>query len=92
MQIGFIGLGVMGRPMALHLLRGGHQLAVWARRPESLQPLLAAGAVAVPRRPPSARAAKWCSPCSRPVPMSSAWRWGSMAWSKGSPRLRCWST
>lgn len=46
MKIGFIGLGIMGRPMALNLLRGGHQLAVWARRPESMQPLLDAGAVA----------------------------------------------
>jgi 2-hydroxy-3-oxopropionate reductase len=46
MQIGFIGLGVMGQAMALNLLRGGHQLVIWARRPESLQPLLAAGAVA----------------------------------------------
>jgi 2-hydroxy-3-oxopropionate reductase len=25
MQLGFIGLGVMGRPMALHLLRAGHR-------------------------------------------------------------------
>ena len=48
MQLGFIGLGVMGRPMALNLLRAGHQLAVWARRPESCQPLLDAGAVACP--------------------------------------------
>ncbi|EXI89780.1 MAG: 2-hydroxy-3-oxopropionate reductase [Candidatus Accumulibacter regalis] len=45
MHIGFVGLGVMGRPMALNLLRGGHQLALWARRPETLAPLLAAGAV-----------------------------------------------
>jgi 2-hydroxy-3-oxopropionate reductase len=33
MKVGFIGLGVMGRPMALHLQRAGHQLFVWARRP-----------------------------------------------------------
>ncbi|TLD47263.1 MAG: 2-hydroxy-3-oxopropionate reductase [Accumulibacter sp.] len=46
MRLGFIGCGVMGRPMALHLLRGGHRLAVWARRQEAAQPLLAAGAVA----------------------------------------------
>lgn len=45
MKIGFIGLGIMGRPMALNLLRGGHQVTVWARRAESMQPLLAAGAV-----------------------------------------------
>jgi 2-hydroxy-3-oxopropionate reductase len=36
MRVGFIGLGVMGRPMALHLHRAGHQLAVWARRPDSV--------------------------------------------------------
>jgi len=44
MRIGFIGLGIMGRPMALNLLRGGHQVTVWARRSESMQPLLEAGA------------------------------------------------
>ncbi len=44
MQIGFIGLGIMGRPMALNLLKGGHALTVWARRPASMQPLLDAGA------------------------------------------------
>ena len=40
MKIGFIGLGIMGRPMALNLLTGGHKLIVWARRADSLQPLL----------------------------------------------------
>lgn len=44
MKIGFIGLGIMGRPMALNLLKGGHQVSVWARRAESMQPLLDAGA------------------------------------------------
>jgi 2-hydroxy-3-oxopropionate reductase len=46
MKIAFIGLGIMGRPMALNLLKGGHDLKVWARRAESMQPLLAAGASA----------------------------------------------
>lgn len=36
MKVGFIGLGAMGRPMALHLQRAGHELFVWARRPASL--------------------------------------------------------
>ena len=44
MKIGFIGLGIMGRAMALNLLKGGHPLGVWARRPEACQPLLDAGA------------------------------------------------
>ena len=46
MNVGFIGLGLMGRPMALNLLRAGHSLRVWARRPEAMQPLLDAGATA----------------------------------------------
>jgi 2-hydroxy-3-oxopropionate reductase len=51
LKLGFIGLGVMGRAMAGHLLRAGHELAIWARRPEATAPLVAAGArsVASPR-------------------------------------------
>ena len=36
MKVGFIGLGAMGRPMALHVHQAGHDLHVWARRPESV--------------------------------------------------------
>jgi len=46
MKLGFIGLGVMGRPMALHLIEAGHALSVYARRAEAAQPLVDAGAVA----------------------------------------------
>lgn len=38
MNIGFIGLGLMGRPMALHLAQAGHTLHLWARRAASLEP------------------------------------------------------
>ena len=44
MKIGFLGLGIMGRPMALNLLKGGHEVVVWARRAESMAPLTEAGA------------------------------------------------
>ena len=44
-DIAFIGLGIMGRPMALNLLRAGHRLFVHARRAESMAPLIEAGAV-----------------------------------------------
>ncbi|HRF74348.1 MAG TPA: NAD(P)-dependent oxidoreductase [Accumulibacter sp.] len=44
MQIGFIGLGLMGRPMALHLAKDGHTLHLWARRPASLEPFQAVDA------------------------------------------------
>ena len=43
-RVGFIGLGIMGRPMALNLRRAGFELAVHARRSESMAPLAAAGA------------------------------------------------
>ena len=43
MKVGFIGLGVMGEPMARHLRAAGHDLAVWARRPESAAGLVAEG-------------------------------------------------
>ena len=44
MEVGFIGLGLMGRPMALNLIKAGHRVHVWSRRRESMQPLLDAGA------------------------------------------------
>ncbi|MBW7860029.1 MAG: NAD(P)-dependent oxidoreductase [Rhodocyclaceae bacterium] len=44
MKVGFIGLGVMGRPMAAHLLAAGHELAVWARRAEAAASLVERGA------------------------------------------------
>lgn len=37
MHIGFIGLGLMGRPLAGHLLQAGHELHLWARRPATLE-------------------------------------------------------
>ena len=45
-RIGFVGLGIMGRPMALNLRKAGHELWVHARRAESMQPLSEAGAKA----------------------------------------------
>lgn len=43
-KIGFIGLGVMGAPMAENLMNSGFDLAVYARRPEAAKKLVAAGA------------------------------------------------
>jgi 2-hydroxy-3-oxopropionate reductase len=44
-KIGFIGLGLMGKPMAMNLLKAGHSLTVWNRTAAKAQGLLAAGAV-----------------------------------------------
>src|SRR5437879_4564340 len=44
MKVGFIGLGVMGKPCVNNLLKAGYEVLVWARRRESAQEVLAAGA------------------------------------------------
>ncbi|MFJ4205466.1 NAD(P)-dependent oxidoreductase [Streptomyces sviceus] len=44
MYVGFIGLGTMGRPMALNLARAGTPLIVWNRTPGRCEALRAAGA------------------------------------------------
>ena len=45
MNVGFIGLGIMGAPMALHLLHAGHHLFVHTR---SQLPATVAASAAVP--------------------------------------------
>jgi 2-hydroxy-3-oxopropionate reductase len=42
-HIGFIGLGIMGSPMAVHLATAGHSVAGYNRTPEKAGPLTAAG-------------------------------------------------
>ncbi|MFI9577485.1 NAD(P)-dependent oxidoreductase [Microbispora rosea] len=44
MDVGFVGLGIMGQPMALNLLRAGTPLVVWNRTAARSEPLRAAGA------------------------------------------------
>jgi 2-hydroxy-3-oxopropionate reductase len=45
-HIGFIGLGVMGRPMAKHLVAAGHQLTVFNRSRPAIAELVDSGALA----------------------------------------------
>ncbi len=44
MKIGWIGTGIMGAPMAGHLLAAGHELTVFTRTRSKAEPLLARGA------------------------------------------------
>ena len=50
MQLGFIGIGVMGRPMTLNLLKAGHNVTIFARHPEKpeVQEVMQAGAKLAP--------------------------------------------
>ncbi len=43
-QLGYIGLGIMGAPMAKNLLDAGHPMTVWNRTAAKAQPLIDAGA------------------------------------------------
>lgn len=43
-KVGLIGLGLMGRPMGLNLLKAGHSLTVWNRTASRAESLVAAGA------------------------------------------------
>ena len=43
-KIGLIGLGLMGRPMGMNLLKAGHALTVWNRTASRADELVAAGA------------------------------------------------
>ena len=44
--IGFIGLGVMGKPMAKNLIKAGHPLVVHSRSRGPVDELVASGATA----------------------------------------------
>ena len=43
-KVAFIGLGVMGAPMARHLAKAGHELTVYNRTRAKAEKLLARGA------------------------------------------------
>jgi 3-hydroxyisobutyrate dehydrogenase len=47
MHIGFIGLGIMGKPMAINLIKAGFPLTVYNRTAAKCGPLVDAGAAAV---------------------------------------------
>ena len=37
MRVAFLGLGIMGRPMAASLVRAGHEVSVWNRTPKEVE-------------------------------------------------------
>jgi 3-hydroxyisobutyrate dehydrogenase len=57
-RLGFIGLGLMGRPMTERLLAAGYTVTVWNRSREKLAPLLEKGARAADSPAAVARAAE----------------------------------
>ncbi|MBI5084550.1 MAG: NAD(P)-dependent oxidoreductase [Acidobacteria bacterium] len=50
-QLGFLGLGIMGGPMARHLLEAGHRVALWSHTASKAQELAAKGDALVCQSP-----------------------------------------
>jgi 3-hydroxyisobutyrate dehydrogenase-like beta-hydroxyacid dehydrogenase len=48
LNVGFIGLGIMGQPMAQNVVKGGHALTVFNRSSEKAKSFGDAGATVVP--------------------------------------------
>ena len=44
-KIGWIGAGIMGQPMVIHLLNKGYEVHVYARHPERVEQAKNAGAI-----------------------------------------------
>lgn len=56
MQLGFVGMGIMGSPMAQNLLKAGHPVMVWNRTAAKCAAAQAAGATVAATLPELARA------------------------------------
>jgi len=63
MKLGYIGIGLMGKPMALRLLAAGHEVTVWNRSPAKLAPLVEKGARAAANPADVARASEIVMMC-----------------------------
>ena len=86
MQVGFIGIGVMGRPMTLNLLKAEHHVTIFARHPEKpeVQEVLNSGA----KLAPSPRAVAMASDISHNHATQLPTGGRSYSWTAGSIR-RC---
>lgn len=62
-RLGYIGVGLMGRPMVLRLLAAGHEVTVWNRSRYKLDPVVEKGAKAAASPAEVARAADIIMTC-----------------------------
>src|SRR5215470_5549385 len=57
MKVAFLGLGIMGRPMAANLAKAGHEVTVWNRTPR--EPVPGATIAATPGEAAKGKEAVW---------------------------------
>jgi len=67
-RVGFIGLGIMGRPMAMNILKAGFSLTVFNRTAAKTRPLVDAGAAAAGSPAEAARAGDIVISCVTDTP------------------------
>src|SRR6185369_6276532 len=63
MRLGYIGIGLMGKPMVLRLLAAGHEVTVWNRSRDKLAPVVEKGAKAAASPAEVARASEIVMMC-----------------------------
>lgn len=63
MKLGYIGIGLMGKPMVLRLLAAGHEVTVWNRSRDKLAPVVEKGAKAAASPAEVARASEILMMC-----------------------------
>ncbi|MGO8915315.1 MAG: NAD(P)-dependent oxidoreductase [Stellaceae bacterium] len=71
-DLAFIGIGLMGAPMARRLIEAGHRLALWNRSRDKLAPLLERGARAAESPAEAARGAEMVMLCVTDAPAVEA--------------------
>lgn len=91
MKVGFIGLGIMGAPMAGHLIRGGHELFLNTRRDVPAD-LVAAGGRACASPAAAAEKADVIITMVPDTPDVETVLFGPAAWPRVSPPARRWWT
>ena len=80
-KIGFIGLGIMGKPMSRNLLKAGHKLVVYDIGAGPVEELVAAGAE---------RGASSCDVAARTTSSSLCFRMGRRSNKPCWDQAECW--
>jgi 3-hydroxyisobutyrate dehydrogenase len=87
MKLGFVGIGLMGKPMVLRLLDAGHEVAVWNRSREKLTPVIEKGAKAKDSPGDVARAAEIVLMCVTDQHAAEEVIFGANGIAQGSAKL-----
>ena len=88
--VGFIGLGLMGRPMAANLLKAGYELTVWNRTASRADTLVAQGAKRAATPSDVAAASEVIFTIVSDPPALESVLWGERACSRDCAVAACW--